>query len=94
MCADNYFGNPESPGGSCRSCNCSNNIDVSRPGNCDIRTGECLQCLFNTEGFNCQMCKAGYYGDAVNQECKGNLKMRMFACKQTEMQEIAVSVMR
>jgi hypothetical protein len=40
------------------------------------------------------MCKAGYYGDAVNQECKGNLKMRMFACKQTEMQEIAVSVMR
>ncbi|XP_021926605.1 laminin subunit beta-1 isoform X2 [Zootermopsis nevadensis] len=70
VCADNYFGNPERPGGSCRSCNCSNNIDVSRPGNCDIRTGECLQCLFNTEGFNCQICKAGYYGDAVNQECK------------------------
>lgn len=85
MCADNYFGNPEIPGGSCRSCNCSNNIDVSRPGNCDIRTGECLQCLFNTEGFNCQICKAGYYGDAVNQECKGKFEWEVFTCKQTEM---------
>ncbi|XP_066997490.2 laminin subunit beta-1 [Anabrus simplex] len=69
VCADNYFGNPETPGGSCRACNCSKNIDISRPGNCDVRTGECLQCLFNTEGFNCHVCKAGYYGDAINQLC-------------------------
>ncbi|XP_071442864.1 laminin subunit beta-1 isoform X2 [Hetaerina americana] len=69
VCADNYFGNPDTPGGSCRPCNCSNNIDISHPGNCDTRTGECLNCLFNTEGFNCEVCKADYFGDAVNQQC-------------------------
>ncbi|XP_046407142.1 laminin subunit beta-1 isoform X2 [Ischnura elegans] len=69
VCADNYFGNPEIHGGSCRPCNCSNNIDISHPGNCDTSTGECLNCLFNTEGFNCEVCKANYYGDAVNQQC-------------------------
>lgn len=70
VCADNYFGNPEEIGGSCRACNCSNNMDISRPGNCDPHTGECLQCLFNTEGFNCERCKANYYGDAINQLCR------------------------
>lgn len=71
VCADNYFGNPDQPGGSCLPCNCSKNVDVSRPGNCDPRTGQCLSCLFDTEGFNCEICKAGFYGDAVNQRCIG-----------------------
>ncbi|XP_046984371.1 laminin subunit beta-1 isoform X1 [Schistocerca americana] len=69
VCADNYFGNPETPGGSCRPCNCSKNIDLALPGNCDARSGECLQCLFHTEGFHCEICKANYYGDAINQQC-------------------------
>lgn len=71
MCDENYYGNPEVAGGSCRECNCSNNIDITRPGNCDPHTGKCLQCLFNTEGENCQVCKAGYYGDAIHQTCTG-----------------------
>ncbi|XP_069950644.1 laminin subunit beta-1 isoform X10 [Cherax quadricarinatus] len=70
VCADNYFGNPEIPGGSCRSCNCNNNIDISRPGNCNARTGECNQCLFNTFGFYCERCQPGFYGDALNQQCR------------------------
>lgn len=70
VCADNYFGNPEVPGGQCESCDCSNNIDISRPGNCDARSGECIQCLFNTFGFNCERCRPGYYGDALNQQCR------------------------
>lgn len=69
VCADNYFGNPDQPGGSCSPCNCSKNVDVSHPGNCDPRSGKCLACLFDTEGFNCEICKAGFYGDAVNQRC-------------------------
>ncbi|XP_065338114.1 laminin subunit beta-1 isoform X2 [Cloeon dipterum] len=69
VCADNYFGNPDEPGGTCQQCECNNNIDISIPGNCDGRSGECLQCLFNSEGFNCEVCKANFYGDAVNQLC-------------------------
>ncbi|XP_076033711.1 laminin subunit beta-1 isoform X3 [Oratosquilla oratoria] len=69
-CADNYYGNPEVPGGQCQSCQCNNNIDISRPGNCDARTGECLQCLFNTYGNNCERCRPSYYGDALNQQCR------------------------
>ena len=69
VCADNYFGNPDLPGGQCRPCQCSNNIDLSRPGNCDARTGECLQCLFNTEGFSCDVCQKGFFGDALSQQC-------------------------
>ncbi|XP_014221336.1 laminin subunit beta-1 isoform X2 [Trichogramma pretiosum] len=69
-CADNYFGNPELPGGSCQSCECNNNTDLARPGNCDPYSGKCLQCLYNTDGFNCQVCKADYYGDALQQNCQ------------------------
>ncbi|XP_037091485.1 laminin subunit beta-1-like isoform X2 [Pollicipes pollicipes] len=70
VCADNYFGNPEEPGGSCRPCDCSKNMDPSRPGNCDAATGECLQCLFNTAGFSCERCADGFYGDAVERTCR------------------------
>ncbi|XP_050582063.1 laminin subunit beta-1 [Bombus affinis] len=69
-CAENYFGNPEVPGGSCESCNCNNNTDLRRPGNCDPETGRCLQCLYNTDGANCQICKAGFYGNALEQDCE------------------------
>lgn len=70
-CEENYFGSPETPGGDCRPCDCSNNMDPARPGNCDRTTGECLQCLFNTSGFNCEICAAGYYGDAIERTCQG-----------------------
>lgn len=70
VCADNYYGNPDVPGGQCQPCSCNNNIDISRPGNCDAKTGECLQCLFNTFGFNCERCQPRFYGDALNQECR------------------------
>lgn len=69
-CAENYFGNPEVPGGSCQFCNCNNNTDLRRAGNCDPHTGHCLQCLFNTDGPTCEVCKAGFYGDALRQDCQ------------------------
>jgi hypothetical protein len=69
-CSENYFGNPEVIGGKCVPCNCSNNIDITIPGNCDRNTGKCLQCLYNSDGFNCEYCQAGFYGDALQQNCR------------------------
>lgn len=69
-CIDNYYGNPLDVGGMCEPCVCNNNIDPNIPGSCDGSTGECLKCLFNTQGFACESCVAGYYGDATKQECR------------------------
>ena len=69
-CADNYFGNPQIPGGSCVPCNCSENWNHEDTENCDPNSGKCLKCLFNTEGDHCQHCKPGFFGDAVNDVCK------------------------
>ncbi|XP_040566371.1 laminin subunit beta-1 isoform X1 [Lepeophtheirus salmonis] len=69
-CDDNYFGSPELPTGSCVPCNCSNNWNFEDTGNCDTTTGQCLKCLFNTEGFECEHCKPGFFGDAVNNTCQ------------------------
>lgn len=74
VCDENYYGNPEVPGGSCRSCNCNNNVDITKSGNCDPRSGKCLQCLFDTEGENCERCRNGFYGDAIHQTCTGRVK--------------------
>ena len=70
-CAENYYGNPTVPDGTCQQCTCNNNIDLEVPGSCDPNTGECLKCLYNTEGFACERCKAGFYGDATEQNCQG-----------------------
>lgn len=72
VCDNNYFGNPEKPGGICQQCNCNHNIDLSRPGNCDVRSGKCLQCLYDSAGENCEYCRDGFFGNAVEQNCTGN----------------------
>ncbi|XP_063445068.1 laminin subunit beta-1-like [Mytilus trossulus] len=69
-CTDNYFGNPKDVNGTCEPCICNNNIDPNIGGSCDTSSGECLKCMFNTEGFNCEQCSPGYYGDATTQNCK------------------------
>ena len=69
VCADNFFGHPELPGGECKPCDCSNNWDSQAEGNCDRLTGQCLKCLFFTEGERCERCQEGYFGDAVNSQC-------------------------
>lgn len=70
VCADNYYGNPETPGGTCDKCECSNNIDPSQRGNCDLHSGKCLKCLYETSGDHCEYCRDGFFGDALSQDCR------------------------
>lgn len=69
-CDNNFFGNPDKPGGTCQECECNSNIDVRQTGNCDARSGKCVQCLYETDGEHCEYCKDGYYGDALRQDCR------------------------
>ncbi|XP_078599139.1 laminin subunit alpha-2-like isoform X15 [Branchiostoma floridae x Branchiostoma japonicum] len=65
-CADGYFGNPLEVGNLCKQCTCNGNIDPTDEGNCNTVTGECLKCIGNTAGDECERCADGYFGDAIN----------------------------
>ncbi|KAM4573547.1 laminin subunit beta-1a [Odontesthes bonariensis] len=69
-CSPGYYGNPGEAGGQCHPCQCNNNIDMADPESCDSETGECLRCLYHSEGPACQSCKLGYYGNALLQDCR------------------------
>ena len=68
-CEDGYFGTPTLPGSRCTTCECSDNIDLSQTGNCNTTTGECIQCINNTAGYECEQCAPGYHGDALLDQC-------------------------
>ncbi|XP_066588247.1 laminin subunit alpha [Prorops nasuta] len=67
-CAAGFYGNPEVYGDYCKPCECSGNIDTNQVGSCDSITGECLQCLNNTYGKACNLCKPGFFGDAIDRK--------------------------
>ncbi|NWW62111.1 LAMB4 protein, partial [Ifrita kowaldi] len=69
-CPSGFYKNPSSPGLDCAPCPCNNNIDSTDPESCNRVTGECTKCLHNTHGANCQFCKPGYFGSALNQNCQ------------------------
>ncbi|KAI4584857.1 hypothetical protein MJG53_006391 [Ovis ammon polii x Ovis aries] len=68
-CSAGFYGNPRISRAPCRPCAYNNNIDVTYPGSCSRVTEECLKCLYNTQGPNCQLCKPGYFRSALNQTC-------------------------
>uniref|UniRef100_A0A8P4K4T5 Laminin subunit beta-1 n=1 Tax=Dicentrarchus labrax TaxID=13489 RepID=A0A8P4K4T5_DICLA len=69
-CSSGLYGNLALLGTRCEVCPCNNNIDPDDRDACDSVTGECLRCLHNTMGPQCQDCKPGYYGYALDQDCK------------------------
>uniref|UniRef100_A0A674HEF4 Laminin subunit beta 4 n=1 Tax=Taeniopygia guttata TaxID=59729 RepID=A0A674HEF4_TAEGU len=69
-CPSGFYKNLSSPGLDCAPCPCNNNIDLTDPESCNRVTGECTKCLHNTHGANCQFCKPGYFGSALNQSCQ------------------------
>ncbi|GIY93998.1 laminin subunit alpha-2 [Caerostris extrusa] len=69
-CAHGYFGTPGIPDGSCQPCDCTGNADTSNPNFCDHITGQCLKCIGNTGGWNCNECLEGHYGNAYHHVCK------------------------
>ncbi|XP_029911416.1 basement membrane-specific heparan sulfate proteoglycan core protein isoform X2 [Myripristis murdjan] len=44
--------------GTCAGCNCNGHASA-----CDPINGHCLSCQHNTEGPQCDKCRAGYFGD-------------------------------
>uniref|UniRef100_A0A3P8WAY1 Laminin, gamma 1 n=2 Tax=Cynoglossus semilaevis TaxID=244447 RepID=A0A3P8WAY1_CYNSE len=69
LCDDGFFGDPLGQSGpvrTCRVCKCSDNIDPNAVGNCNRETGECLKCIYNTDGFFCDRCREGFYGNALS----------------------------
>ncbi|XP_055663553.1 laminin subunit beta-4 [Falco peregrinus] len=69
-CPSGFYKNPGSPRLDCAPCPCNNNIDLTDPESCNRVTGECTKCLHNTHGANCQFCKPGYFGSALDQNCQ------------------------
>lgn len=68
LCSDGYFGDPEGRFGArrpCQPCDCNGNVDPNAVGNCNRTTGECLKCIYNTGGYRCDSCLAGFFGDAL-----------------------------
>lgn len=78
VCADNYYGNPEEPGGVCVPCDCSDKIDLNQRGNCDPHTGKCLRCLGDTTGDHCEVCREGFFRYADDLPCQGELFFYFF----------------
>ncbi|KAM6320647.1 laminin subunit beta-4 [Aegotheles albertisi] len=69
-CPSGFYKKSGSSGLGCAPCPCNNNIDVTDPESCNRVTGECTKCLHNTHGANCQFCKPGYFGSALDQNCQ------------------------
>ncbi|KAH7637514.1 multiple epidermal growth factor-like domains protein 8 [Dermatophagoides farinae] len=76
-CAMGTYGNSNS---GCLPCNCNGHANLHH-GVCHSQTGICF-CQDNTEGYHCDRCRTGYYGDPRNggicfQECQNKAFISM-----------------
>ena len=62
-CQPGYWNFPN-----CQPCECNGHADI-----CDAFTGECIDCRDWTNGFHCEVCMDGFYGDpklGINIPCR------------------------
>ena len=71
ICSPFHYGLP--PDYPCSDCQCSGNIDTNDPDACNRTTGECINCINNSAGPQCEICKDGFFGDALTQSCQRKL---------------------
>ncbi|CAH1775060.1 unnamed protein product, partial [Owenia fusiformis] len=71
VCDLGFWGDPNIPGGECKPCGCSGNINLMDPSSCDKATGGCLRCINNSTGPNCEQCADWFWGDALARDCRG-----------------------
>ena len=53
----------------CTPCDCNGHINVNDEGACDATSGECLKCLDNTSGDQCQYCAETFFLDGLSNQC-------------------------
>ncbi|PNJ81312.1 LAMA1 isoform 6 [Pongo abelii] len=53
-CSSGYYGNPQTPGGSCQKCDCNPHGSVH--GDCDRTSGQCV-CRLGASGLRCDECE-------------------------------------
>uniref|UniRef100_A0A914N519 Uncharacterized protein n=1 Tax=Meloidogyne incognita TaxID=6306 RepID=A0A914N519_MELIC len=59
-CSEDYFGHSLF-GKPCQKCDCNGNIDPNNIRQCNLFTGQCLQCIHHTTGRNCEKCLPGFW---------------------------------
>ncbi|GFG33810.1 hypothetical protein Cfor_03510 [Coptotermes formosanus] len=73
LCSDGYYGDPTGRFGPvrvCLPCDCNQNVDPNAVGNCNRTTGECLKCIYNTGGRECDQCMPAIpKGDCKQCQC-------------------------
>ncbi|XP_036940529.1 laminin subunit gamma-2 [Acanthopagrus latus] len=73
VCQEGFYGEPQRGDAlpqACQPCECNGHIDVRVAGSCDRRSGQCLKCLNNTKGWNCEDCQQGFYHSRATDACK------------------------
>lgn len=79
LCEDGFYGNPLGWGAEvrpCVRCECNGNVDPNAVGVCDHMTGRCLKCVGHTTGDHCEKCRAGYYGNALDNALRPEKKCK------------------
>eukprot|EP00117_Sycon_ciliatum_P032228 scpid2548/ scgid25039/ Laminin subunit beta-2; Laminin chain B3; Laminin-11 subunit beta; Laminin-14 subunit beta; Laminin-15 subunit beta; Laminin-3 subunit beta; Laminin-4 subunit beta; Laminin-7 subunit beta; Laminin-9 subunit beta; S-laminin subunit beta len=67
QCSANHYRDPSPTNAGCLPCLAKCNGNSLQ---CDVATGECTACAFDTTGTSCQVCRDDFFGDASQRTCR------------------------